>query len=899
MKRFLSLLVALSVTFGIITPMTSVSAVNEETSQVPAAVKFLSDLGVVEIVDDSMLDIVVTREDFAVYTANLIGIDTSVRATERYFEDMAMTSYGTYAVNCLVERGILSKSSDNRFRPDAPISQGEAAKILCEITGYGEYAQLRGGFPAGYIRAAKENDFLVSLKDSGQMTVSDAVKMIYKAAQAKMYEPVIFSTDGTAQYSQSNDCTVLSLYHNIYYADGVVTGVYGRSIESGNAPGEGRIRIDNREYDAEDSVNIDENLGEYVRYFYIEDNKNPTGKIVFVDPKIKKETVKFAIRDLIKFDETEITYYGSNDRENKKKLINPIVVYNGLPVNKDIDELIRSLNKGFITLKDINNQSGYEIVLIDDYTTIVASNVDSVAGTVYNQLNSKDYIKCEDYEVVKFYNSAMEPIALSDIKTGNVLSLAKSYKSNDLLTVIVSTVQMNGTLNSRKGNNPLKAYIAGKEYTVDNKYAEEFMKLTNIGVNYYYSFDFLDDIVFVSEESTDVMKFGYVLDAIKSTYGFNSSVNIKMFTEDAKISYLTLADSVKIDGKRYKDNVDKAFTAFFLSNNGSKREMLVRYNLNSDGFIDEVDTAYINPGYETDRNSLSYVYEDEFVRRHVRTNRYGLKAYVNSNTKLFRMPADSIFGEVRERDLKVDAGTALGDDGYRTCMVYTTNVLNEYSSAIIDKYTYSGVQYNRTQPVFLVSDIQQGLDSDGSVVNVLCGYLNGTYTEYKLDEKINVGDVEQGDLVKLHFDINNQPIPAYDGISEDIVVLYDYSKYQGKRPDDASIWKGMVDGGPCYLSVGTADSGGYSAYFQLSFGFAHEKVGGMIRFGYNSGAEFDEVFRTSSVKVTVYDKEMPDDRKVYVGSINDINDYKSVGNDCSSVIVHTYTGSPMSMVVYK
>lgn len=560
MKRILSLLVALSIMLVMLMPSTSVSADNSETYKSPGAIKFLSDLGVIKLVDDSMLDIVVTREDFAVYVANLIGVDTSIQATERYFEDLAMTSYGTYAVNCLVERGILSKSHDNRFRPDDPISQSEVAKILCEITGYGEYAKLKGGFPNGYLKVARETDFLVNLKDSGMMTISDVAKMIYKAIQVKMYEPIIFNTDGTAQFGQSDDCTVLSLYHDIYYADGVITGVYGRTIEQGEAPGEGRMRIDGREYDADDSVNIDSNLGEYVRYFYVENKKNPAGKIVFVDAKIKEETVEFAISDLIECDETEISFYGKNNNECEEKLINPIFVYNGLPVNKDIDKLMLNLNKGFITLKDVDNKAGYEIVLIDDYTTIVVSDIDSNSGTVYNRLNSKNYIKSDEYEIVKFYNSALEPILLNEIKSGNVLSVAKSYNSNELLTAIVSTVQMNGTLNSSKGKNPLKAYIAGKEYIVDNNYSEEFMKLTNLGISYYYSFDFMDEIVFVSEESTDVMKFGYVLDAVKIEEGFDSSVSIKMFTDDAKISYLTLADGVKIDGKRYKKDVDKMFT---------------------------------------------------------------------------------------------------------------------------------------------------------------------------------------------------------------------------------------------------------------------------------------------------------------------------------------------------
>lgn len=902
MKRILSLLMTVSIIFAMVVSTASSAETTEAPTSSPA-VEFLSKLGVIDLASESMLDVVVTREDFAVYIAELIGIDTSARAEVRYFEDIAMTSYGAYAVSRLVECNVLSKADDNKFRPDDPITLGEATKMLCQVTGFGKYAEVRGGFPTGYIRAARENKFLISPVDENSLSVTDVSEMIYAASQINMYEPVSYSSEGVAEYSGTTDCTLLSLYHNIYFDEGLITGVYGRTINSGEAPKEGKMCIDGVEFDADTSVNTDENLGEYVKYFYRKINKNDTSNVIFVESISKEESVKFSIDDMGEFSETDISYYkeiNSIDKKFTEKLVNPVIVYNGYPVKTGIDYLFNNLNKGYVTLKDTDNKSGFDLVLIDDYYTIVVSGIDTAAQAVYNKVYKGDYVKCEEYSNVKIYDSSMNYISFSDLKVGDVLSVAKTYNGKELVTIICSTAQMNGTLNSYKSKNPTTVDITGKEYTVDKNYADDFMAETCLGTNYYYSFDIFNDIVYVSEESTDSMKFGYVLNAVLTSEGFGYTANIKMFTDDAKISSMKLADNVRIDGKKFNGEGDKAFTAFFLSNNGSFREMMVRYILDESGFIKDVDTPYLNPEYETEKNSLTYVYEDEFVERYSRANRYGLKAYFNADTKIFRLPAKSVFSELEERELKVQQGTSFGNDAYCTCMVYTTNVMNEYTSVIVDKYDYADLTRNYiSQPTFLVKEIKQGLDKDGDVANVLCGYLNGTYKEYTLDNRIKLGDVGQGDLLKLHFDLNEEIIPSYSESLEDVIVLYDYSKWQGGRPDDSTVWKGMEDGGRCYLNLGSADTEYYSHLMQLSFGYANEKAGSMLKFGYRSGADYDEMFRTSSVNVVVYDKSLPENQRVYVGSINDINDYKSVGDDCSTVLVHTRHCDPMSLIVYK
>ena len=65
-----------------------------------------------------------------------------------------------------------------------------------------------------------------------------------------------------------------------------------------------------------------------------------------------------------------------------------------------------------------------------------------------------------------------------------------------------------------------------------------------------------------------------------------------------------LAERVRIDGVAYKDDGKKMFWAMFASNNGTEREMPIRYQKDEGGKIKEIDTPYMNAPYESDKTHL-------------------------------------------------------------------------------------------------------------------------------------------------------------------------------------------------------------------------------------------------------------------------------------------------------
>ena len=86
---------------------------------------------------------------------------------------------------------------------------------------------------------------------------------------------------------------------------------------------------------------------------------------------------------------------------------------------------------------------------------------------------------------------------------------------------------------------------------------------------------------------------------------------------------------------------------------------------------------------------------------------------------------------------------------------------------------------------------------------------------------------------------------------------------------------------------------------QLSYGYASEKSENVLWWGAKTGSEPTEMYRVSNIGISVYDSSQPFNQQVYKGSIDDIDDFKTVGDKCSRVILHSYIGQGKALFVYK
>ncbi len=124
------------------------------------------------------LDSEISRGVFAIYTARLLD-ESEIGMTERkIFSDVPTESREAYALAKLVEKGIISGNPDGTFRPNETITAAEASKMLLNILDYKYYAEVKGGYPTGYMFLSKKLGLISTGSADEKMTYRSAISAI-------------------------------------------------------------------------------------------------------------------------------------------------------------------------------------------------------------------------------------------------------------------------------------------------------------------------------------------------------------------------------------------------------------------------------------------------------------------------------------------------------------------------------------------------------------------------------------------------------------------------------------------------------------------------------------------------------------------------------------------------
>ncbi|MDO5310748.1 MAG: S-layer homology domain-containing protein, partial [Clostridia bacterium] len=238
------------------------NTVNAETDDTAGqAIDLLESFDIMKLTNETESDLL-TRAQFAIYAANIMGVDEYKPNGERYYLDVPMDHWALNSINSLAKSGILSVGSDRLFNPDENITYNEASKILLCMMGYGQYCEARGGYPTGYARTAREIGLSGSTSGDEALTVGNAAILIYDALHINLMDATIYSSEGN-KYEQAEDATLLSVYKNIYFKEGVVTSAGSIGLGASYVTDENEIMLDETRYYTEE-IGVLQYLGRYV-----------------------------------------------------------------------------------------------------------------------------------------------------------------------------------------------------------------------------------------------------------------------------------------------------------------------------------------------------------------------------------------------------------------------------------------------------------------------------------------------------------------------------------------------------------------------------------------------------------------------------------------------------------
>ncbi len=891
-KRILSLVTAIMIlasvfTFGTVFAYTP--SMNDDSVS-----SLLKSLNIIDFSIDQP-DSTSTRENFAVYVANMLNIGEST-TSKRYFADVENTAYSSKAINTLAEMGIISAASDKYFNPGAKITMPEALKMLVCAVGAKGYAEAKGGYPYGYEAVARELK-IYSGSDSQTLTTSTVANLVYKTMTVPIVDYNSISTDSVS-YKKSED-NILSMYWNIKYSEGVVTSVYGATISGAEVKNNDELAIDGTLYKSViDLGDTTELIGEYINYFYYDKKDNADKEIMFIAKNDGgKEKLCISIDDFEGYNDSEITYSDSNKdgRSKTQSLGAHKLIYNGVELGSNVDKTMKSLNKGFIYVIDANVDNVYDTVVVFDFLNFYVSA--KTNDVLYNKLNSNEYADLTKTDFLSIRDTDGNVLTKEEIESGMLLSAAMS-KDGKNVWLYKSNVEFSGTVEQINENDE-KIKVDGKDYDIEPSYKEQLLASIHPGDTSYFILDKFGKIAYVSIESSDDMKLGYII-AYTIDGAFNDVLKIKMLTADNVIKAMTAGDSVTVDGERFR-NDGVAKTKNVLDN--VKGERLIRYKENEEGSILKIDTTTLNPEHESVESSLCAEFYETTTGKWYNSYYLARRAYLSTATKVFYIPTDS----TDDVDYKCSnpAFMLLNDASYYADAYYTST-LNGTSQAAVVKYSLDNVTSNiSSQKVYFVyKDTEERLNEAGETVRYITGFRGMTEASYEVDDAVSLDGIDKGDMVTFSFDSRGRVINKG---GKDYTMVYDASKSIEEQRDDAGKhWLPLSDSiqektGHKYLLYKYIGSGNhYRTENQLSYGKVVKKFADeTVKISAKSDLEVTEIVSVKNLKIVVVEKNSRGEIEIRTGSMADIITAETTLENCSKIFFWTNVGAGRGVFVYN
>ena len=525
LKKVLALVLACATLFTM--SSFAFSDVAEDASYLEA-VTMLSKLGIINGYEDGTFlpDNTITRAEAAKVLVCALNAEDSAKgmADQELFTDVPKTHWAAGYVNYAANFGIIAGRGNGIFDPESPVSYEEIVKMVVAMLGYTPVANIKGGYPTGYLYVANS---VAKITKCATGTTGDAAKrwvvarLVFNSLETKIMEPEKWSASDP-EYIKGED-TLLKDYLEVTKVEGVITDTFLAKadfqdkedqdvdllISTIDGKTKRALENDNISYNSMpgDTYTVDANgtyAEDYLGYTvvaYVKDFDEGSDVLVAVAPKANKNTTLDVAFDDFEKDTVdnsnskyiEFEYYANVDDEDttkgkiSKKHDDFYVYQNGKKDSTlNSDTAIVDFIKKFST--DYDAEEGY-IRFVDndgdnyaDYLFVETINdeyvVDSITAKTFkieDKINSKTITldPTDDEKYVNFYRNGVQ-VEFSSIKEGDTLSVAynkSTLKNSNVVSVYISSEKAEGYVSTASATkNEYK--IDGTVYAKSSKYTE-------------------------------------------------------------------------------------------------------------------------------------------------------------------------------------------------------------------------------------------------------------------------------------------------------------------------------------------------------------------------------------------------------------------------------------------
>ncbi len=540
-KSILSLVLAFVMVFSAFVAVIPAMA-EGETAELPPSLEYMNAIGVLKAVrsDFPLSDKEsTTRAEFTASVAKMLNCVSTVQENAVYADVPADHEFAS-EISFAKTLGLISDAEN--FNPDNPITYTQAIKILICAMGYGEKAELTGGYPTAYLKFANDLDLIEGIYSAGDDVLSheDSIILIFNAVCTDIAEQTSFGSN--IEYTSTEGKNILSVYHKIYIAEGVVDANEFSALENASdTASESCIEISKVSFYGE---GYDGLLGRNARIFYRDDNKST---IVYAYA-FENTEYTYTSDDSISLSGLTLTVFPENELKEKRYKLNGeySVIYNGKYLSSsNYAEDLENVESGTITLVD-NNESAIDVIIIRDVQYGVIGNVNIVDGIIYDAYKERgmtDLGKADGYTITEADGT---PITIRDLKAKDTIGIAKS-KDGKKIEVIRYKALVSGTLDATSSEG--EVFIADSAYKLSKYYTDNFKLLEELSIG-------VDVVAYLGEgnviiniaETDSIVNYGYIVEVGTDGLGLSEKNVVRLFGENGKMNILPLAKSVKVNG---------------------------------------------------------------------------------------------------------------------------------------------------------------------------------------------------------------------------------------------------------------------------------------------------------------------------------------------------------------
>lgn len=643
----------------------------------------------------------VTRSEFAQQAAALFRLEAEA---QEIFADVPASHEAAGAVTALVQTGMISKGE--LFRPDDNIRLSEAVKILLCGMGYGPLADVRGGYPSGYLNVANSLKLLSGISGDTVNRASMA-RFLYRCLNTKVLDIVSVGTE--AELATDPDKTVLTQIWHMKLLTGLFTDDGTTSVSGISKRLKDAILLGDTLISTGDNTDWQGLVGYQVHAYVYDDVGDYTLGAIISAPN-RNEVVELLPEDI---DSASMSSISATVEENEEKFQlddNYILIYNNEYTTGFGAEVLRPA-EGSVRLLDNDGDGVYDIVFVIDAVDYIVRGVNYAAETIVLE-DKKDDEGKEDGTVElkdKHYQVMIDGKAkdLSAIGSGDVVSLAES--KGDQVTLYCSPTRVSGVLTEDSGQ---YITIGDKAYRKSAYFKNENF---TVGNSYSASISYSGKLVKLTSVS-EIDKYGFLM-GIQTSEGIAGDVKLKILSQEGDIFIAECPDKLRVNDVMVPEK-NLLDSQCGLANAGEVIRQLILYRQNEKGELSQIKTAVdaTGDGINTEAFSL----DKDVVNTKIRIYKYniGINYRAGSGTTIFRVPYENQMASAEDEDYSAGGLNTLSTDiSYENFKLYDAKEDRSVGAMVIYESTSGGVttmdeDMQRREPV-LVTGVMQAITSGG------------------------------------------------------------------------------------------------------------------------------------------------------------------------------------------